>query len=269
MKGFKGALREISLTLNSVMLAEVFVDTLLIVLIAYTALSLFGLAWTLSGSASLAIAGCYFIYSSIERLRADKVRLVGSRYSRISEALMTAAENIDATNPVIEELHDELINQELRNVETASFINERTLYAKSIAIVAICFLLLLLAPVSFKNLNIRAGSLFNQTRETSRDISPGSFDAEGAAAVAGRNRNADIYGNKSIAEIGIKPLEVGISSASMEVDLHDVGDAQEQGFTEQLPPAEISAVAASVYDENIPKEQQEVVKNYFNRLTKG
>jgi amino acid transporter len=96
-----------------------------------------------------------------------------------------------------------------------------------------------------------------------------SGDEEGTmmdVRAAGGITAEDIYGEEMIAQLGGKELDLVIKPSSYEVNLDDVEDAERVEF-QNVFPDEIFSSSAESYQENIPKEQQELVKSYFEKIT--
>ena len=75
----------------------------------------------------------------------------------------------------------------------------------------------------------------------------------------------DIFGEKSVAILGDENLEIEIAAGNTEIDISEIKEAEEIEF-QTLYPEEIGATAAGVAEENIPAHQQEIVKNYYQKI---
>jgi hypothetical protein len=83
---------------------------------------------------------------------------------------------------------------------------------------------------------------------------------------AGGIASEDIYGEQVVAQLGRDKLDLVIKPSSYEVNLRDIGDPERMDFPDVFPN-EIFSSSSESYDENIPKEQQELVRNYFEKIT--
>ena len=77
---------------------------------------------------------------------------------------------------------------------------------------------------------------------------------------------SDILGNKSIAELGNKELQLGIGQLQSDADLSIVDGESELDFNQPNFPKEIYTSYDVSYNEKIDKENQKVVKNYFDQI---
>ena len=79
----------------------------------------------------------------------------------------------------------------------------------------------------------------------------------------------DLYGNASIAALGNKELFLQINPVLSEINLDDIKDAKPKDYTENSFPKEILAKADKSFEENIPKDNKEIVKRYFGGISKA
>ena len=88
---------------------------------------------------------------------------------------------------------------------------------------------------------------------------------EGEDDDGGLAEHTDIFGEKSVALLGDEDVEITLESANVEIDINDIREVEERTFTTTYPE-EIGAMAASAFEEQIPKDQQEIVKNYYKKI---
>ncbi len=268
MGDFKSAVAEVRRTLGRLIIFDTSINAILVFLSAFLFLSFFSLP--LIYPTALAVA--YFAYVLRKRLRMSKVRIVEQKYKNLNEKFRTAAEYPSEDNPVIKELHAEVIG-DLHNVEESAFVNEKRIYIKSLAVVAMCFIILLLSPFSFGILTFNV----NFVDAPSGDEAPSGSSDSGSSTIKFavgnqdtglRKVSDDIYGEPTIAKLGDEEIKIRIKPAGTELSIRDIQEADLPDFSESYP-SDVQAVAAGSYEETIPKEDLELVKNYFNELAKG
>ena len=263
---FAEALKELKSSLLKVYMFEELLNAILVFLVAYLISSLFRLGLLLpaiSGLAYLAFA----IYREL-RFRPDKA--VESRYKELREKLSTAAEYANVESRVANELKAEVL-QGLRKVEESSFLSERRIYVKSVVAVALCFVILLLSPVSLGFFKANLADLFSP--DNSKQLPTGNFKVgkekqKGELPIAIQSSKKDIYGQPSVAKLGSEELRVILKPAGTELSTSNVKPPEELQFNEQYPE-EIVSVAAESMEERIPKEQQELVRRYFRNVVQA
>ncbi|MBI2664936.1 hypothetical protein HYX10_06380 [Candidatus Woesearchaeota archaeon] len=265
MKSFVNAIAEVRNTLNRLIFFDTAINAILFFVLALFVLSLFGLHFIFPAAASLA----YFGWMLRKRLKVSKVRVVEQKYQQLNEKLRTAAENQSEDNPVVKELHDEVLH-DLKGVEEAAFVDQRKIYVKSIAIVFLSFLVLFLSPHTVGLLDFAADA----PEEPELGDSPLSTDS-GASRLkfAGKEETGllkaggEIFGTPAVAMLGDEELKIKIRPAGSELNIREIQEADLPDFYESYP-ADVQAVAAASFEEEIPKEDLELVRNYFNELAK-
>ena len=256
MKQFSNVIKEINRTLNEIVLFENIVNTTLVFLVFYLILSIFDFR----PMYSLLPALLYLLFYSYTSFKSSKPLIVESKYAPLRERLRTAADNISVSNPVVEELEYE-VTKEMKNVGLSMFINPRSLSYKIFAVMALSFIIIFTTTLNLK--------LLEFTKQKVPDI----FDTRGIKGVGNfiatkLNTSDDIYGKNDIAKLGDKELNIRIKPVDFKVNVKEEGETQRQNF-ETVFPQEMVVKETSAYEENIPQEQQELVKNYFKKLAEG
>ena len=254
MKEFSEVVKEINKTLNELTLFENLVNTTLVFLVFYLLLSIFDFHPIFALVPALIYLG-YFSYFSF---KSSKPLIVESKYAPLREKLRTAADNIGMSNPIVQELEYEVTN-EMKNVGLSLFINPRTLSYKIFAVMALSFLIIFVTTMNLKF------SSFTQN--------PNIFDTKGVKGIGNfaakqLNTSGDIYGKNDVAKLGDKELNIRLKPIDFKINVKEEGSTQKQNFEITFPQqAEVKETVA--YEENIPQDEQELVKNYFKKLSEG
>ena len=264
---FAEALKEVKSSLLKVSLFEETLNAILVFLVAYLISSLLKL-----GLLSPVLIGiAYFSYAVYKDLRIRHVKTVENKYKDLQEKLSTAAEYAAVENRVVNELKADVLRN-LKKVEESAFFNERKVYTKSVAAIALCFLILLLSPISIHFFKESFPNLFGGGSEAQAKLA-GPFkvsnqNAKGDAPLAIQNSKNDIYGIPTVAKLGSEELRVIFKPAGTELSTSNVKPPEELQFTEQFPE-DVVSVAAESMEERIPKEQQELVRRYFKSVVQS
>ncbi len=265
MGTFTEALKETRTSLLKIRLFEQALNTILVFLAVYLVASLFR-----KGLLPPIIAGIgYLAFVIYKERRVKTAKAVESKYKELRETLSTAAEYANVDNRVVNELKYDVLKN-LRKVEESSFLNERRVYAKSVAAVTLCFVILLLSPVSISLFHRAFPNLLPSLSSNNNEISGSGF-----RLLNEKNRNdvpigpvasdADIFGAPTFAKLGTEELRVVLKPAGTELSTSNVKPPEELQFNEQYPE-EVVSVAAESMDERIPREQQELVRRYFKNV---
>ena len=256
MKQFSNVIKEINRTLTELTLFENIVNTTLVFLVFYLILSIFDFRPLFA----LIPALLYLVFYTYISFRTSKPLIVESKYAPLREKLRTAADNIGMENPIMEELEYE-VTGEMKNVGLSMFINPRILSYKIFCVILLSFLIIFATTLNLKLL------------EFAKQKVPDIFDTKGLKGVGNfvavrLNTSDDIYGKDDVAKLGDKDLNIRIKPVDFKVNVKEEGEVEQRRF-DTVFPQEMIVKETTAYEENIPQEQQELVKNYFKKLAEG
>ncbi|MBI2558462.1 hypothetical protein HYW20_04010 [Candidatus Woesearchaeota archaeon] len=254
MKQFSNVVREINRTLTQLTLFENIVNTTLVFLAFYLILSIFDS----NPLFALIPAFVYLGFYSYMGFRSSKPLMVESKYAPLREKLRTAADNVGMESPIVEELEYE-VTTEMKNVGLSMFINPRTLSYKIFAVMLLSFMIIFATTLNLK--------IVEFAKQKVPDIFEGPKGVGNFVAVK-LNTSDDIFGNKDVAKLGDKELNIRIKPVDFKVNVREEGEAEQQKF-ESVFPKDLTVRETAAFEENIPQEQQELVRNYFKKLAEG
>ncbi|MBD3310567.1 hypothetical protein GF351_05080 [Candidatus Woesearchaeota archaeon] len=269
MKGFKRILDEVRRNLDAIEFLDILLSTVLIFLASYLMLMLISvnpLYAAVPALTFMAAAG----YIALNR---NKLQIVEGEYAELDEKLRTAQDYLDKDNEMVEALQEE-IARDIRKVEAGRFFDPKRSGTKIIGIVLLCFLIIFASTLNIQlfdfsksvtgGLQAAEDVFFKDTYDTEADeqfMQGGKQESEPGDVPT----SDDIYGSASIAKLGGRATEVEIRPVNYEISIRDGGEVQEKQF-EELFPEEIYSVTSETYEENIPKEQEDLVRSYFENL---
>ncbi|MBI2656444.1 hypothetical protein HYX03_01765 [Candidatus Woesearchaeota archaeon] len=254
MKQFSSVVREINRTLNEITLFENIVNATIVFLAFYLVLSIIDL----QPLYALAPAILYLGFYSYMSFKSSKSLIVEGKYAPLREKLRTAADNVGMENPIVEELTYE-VTAEMKNVGLSMFINPKSLSYKIFTVMVLSFLIIFVTSMNLKLL------------EFARQKVPDIFQnpkGVGNFVATKLETSEDIYGKEDVARLGDKELNIRIKPVDFKINVREEGDTRQQKF-ETVFPKDLTVKETAAYEENIPQEQQELVKNYFKKLAEG
>jgi len=261
-KTFRSMIGEINFLFYNLIAFDTVLASITIFLLSYIFLTLFDLDKIYSIVPPIVYIAIYLFF----KLRENYYIKVEQKFTKLNEKIRTAADNINMENPVVDELKHE-VSQELKDVDYASFFRDKRTSYHILLIILLCVTLVFLAKydVEFK-LDFIQDKIFgfinggngNETGIISDIIS---------ATTSGNDE--DIFGEEQLAKLGDDKLTININKLGYEINLNDVKDPTKQDFEESLFPEDVGLDEAEVYNKRLPKEDQELVKNYFWNLAQG
>ncbi|HLD02353.1 MAG TPA: hypothetical protein VJC07_01480 [Candidatus Nanoarchaeia archaeon] len=258
LKVIENALGEVR---KMLVLSKVFItmiDGVLVFLVAFLLFLLIKIPWYLS-----------VIPFVIYILVYGRKRILGIRYTQVervvpelNEKLRTAADNVGKDNEVVEALNKEVL-MDMKKIRTSLFFGSKSNMKKLGCMGVLAFMVILVASFDveiFDFVTLGKSRLDDENfLPTQKNI--GVFIDEG---------DDDIYGDESIIEYGNDEILIGLNTVEGNRDLSQRKELEKKNFASSYQEEkEIYATSDSSFSENIAKENQEVVKKYFNQITQG
>ncbi len=266
MKKIKRAIREIYNTLNSIIIVEHIMNTVIVFLAAYLIAVLINLDWKFAVPIAVVYLITVVLRDLQQKLNNQKLVVVEKLWPELDERLRTAADSKDIENPVVDELQKEVLD-DLKKVSVSSFFNIRKTSMKMAGAVALCFLIMIATVAGFKLMDM---SLLIRQGPGMLTGQPTNETSDSDELSAGSQENADLYGEESIAELGSTNVNLEINTLSFELtNVRQEEEVPDSDFEEKFPD-EVSMMqdcgTDCVLRNNIPVEEQDLVKNYFIKL---
>lgn len=253
------ALREVRSAVTQITLFTCLLDTLVVFLIATLVLILVTLPWWYALPVALLYGGVHTI-RNVKKYQ--NLAYVEEKVPELSEQLITAADTVEKENPIVESLRQDVLKG-MRSIKTSYFLSFGRLTRELITLAVISILIITASAHNIKFLDIR---------ETLRDLGrltepAGPYELTGEGLEFVENLSEDIYGNKSIAELGNEELELQLTPVLSDIDIGKTKPPESKEFRSALPE-EIKATTDVSFQESIPKGYQRIVKSYFREIAK-
>ncbi|KHO46449.1 MAG: hypothetical protein QS98_C0003G0057 [archaeon GW2011_AR3] len=228
-----------------VVILESFLDATLVFLGVFMVLSLLNLR----NFYALAPAILALFVLMWYRIRQFRLKTVEERNPVVREMLRTAADNASRDNFVVRALNMELVDK-MRKVSSSSLMNTGNVVGKLIGIVVLAILTVYVSATQFH--------LFDLNKLLYGNLNP----------IATEGSLSDIYGDKTpVPKIGSNPVDIKLNPLSYEININKIDEAKKKEFRSDFP-VEVFAAQEKSYEENIPREQQIIVRNYFASIKK-
>lgn len=257
MKDFKKLIKEINITLNELILFRVSVNAILLFLSIYLFLALFNLYPIFAALPAIV----YFLMAFLKKSKINKMKAVESKYADLNEKLRTAADNIGLENSVVNELKEEVM-RDVKQVGISSFLNPKKLSYKIFVCVILAFTIVFISTFHLSFLDLE-----NLLKELPELLEKNPLGRKGyATSFEDVNLTDDIYGDKNLAVLGNEEINIKIKPANFKVSVKEEGEAEEKNFDE-IFPGDVFIESSEVFEENVPLDEQELVKTYFKKIT--
>ncbi|MBD3318374.1 hypothetical protein GF342_00525 [Candidatus Woesearchaeota archaeon] len=258
------ALAELKTAISVVALVRAVLTCSIIFLVSLLIMQLVSLKWYYAFVPALPFM-MVVIIKTLRRATLDEIESIldQEQVSGFRHVLTTIHDTMRIDNEVVRELHRETLGQ-LRRIKNSYFIRFGNMAGKIVVVMVLSVLIVGLAAFDVRFLD------FTQTVEELKDSRFfGTYVLDDSLLQYEENESGDIYGNESLAELGLEELAITLSPVESEIDISDIQDAERRSFAQERAAREIVASNDASYEENIPKEYRKIVKFYFNEITKG
>ncbi len=198
--------------------------------------------------------GSYFSY------RKDRYLNVEDKFPNLKEQLRTVSDNVNKSNLIIDSLKDDVVKN-ISKVKSGEFIEYNSMFLKVIYIALIGIIIVL---ASSMNVNFAFDFNIPFLEPSARDMG-NEFSNVNLSYKEGNL--SDILGNKSVAKLGNRELNLIINPLDSEVDINSIKSVSKEDFTPPNFPKEIYTSYDAAFNERIAKQNQKVVKDYFQQIS--
>jgi len=261
MKQFISVIKEVNFIFHNLEIFMNLLNSIIVFLAVYLVLSILNFYKV----AAYFVAIIFFIVTTYIRFREKYLIKVEKNFPFLYEKLRTAADYANVDNPIVDELQQEVM-RDMKKVEVAAFLKTSAVSYRVLTSLILSFLIIMVAVYDIKwDLNL-AFKKSPDYKYGEGGKNPG--DEEGDVRSAGEGTSDNIFGDETVAKLGEKDLKIALKTQSYEISLRDFKKPEKREFAD-LFPKEISAQSSGSYEESIPQEQQELVKNYFKKLAQS
>lgn len=264
--GILRVFRELKGEILKMFFIEVFLNAVLFFLVTYLVFSILRIPIFLVGIALI----IFFIGNTIYTLKRIQLSLVEEKYPSLREMLRTSADNIHQQTFMARALHYD-VALKIRAVKTSSFMSLNRMILKIFAIFLVSFFVIYASSVNIRvpawhrTFDFDIKDLFPWQSENTRPPLVPIYLNDSAKTT---EEYTDIYGGASFALLGDEELIIEIQSLQDDISFDKVNEEDENALKNDYPE-EVFIAAQEAYQENIPREQQELVKSYFTLLRDG
>jgi len=257
MKKIIRAVGELKRVLIRIKMYECLMDALICFLILFFICQLFLIPWWISLFPTFA----YLLYNTRKKFDSVKLIQVEKAVPELREQLRTSADNIYKENEIVDSLHNDVLYL-MKKVKISYFIPFKKIWREMVVLAVLCFAVILVSSLNVKLVDYKV--VLDELGNVG-EFEDGRYDWS-LQVVAGRGNDTDIFGNESLAELGQEQLNLQINPALSEINIDDIRDVEDRDFTETMFPSEIIASTDRSFDDDIPKENKEIVKRYFSKI---
>lgn len=257
MQPIEEALRELKQKFLQLDLVNVALDTGIAFLSLLFIFLLFKFPWYYSFIAFFASLG-YYLYKEYSKNRLIDVE---QEVPELNEQLRTAADNISLDNSIVNMLKQDVLKN-LKKVRLSYFLDYRHLLYKMTGLFCLSFLVVFIAYMNVGfNFNFVTDGIFGDSGGGKSGPDPENIK------IAYRDGNlSNILGEVSVVQLGNEELNLEINPTKSEININEISEAGNEEFVAPQFPKEIYTSYDNAYKDQVPKQNQKIVKEYFKNL---
>ncbi len=252
-KSIIGALNELREVLIQIAIIDNTLHAIGIFLIFVFLLALFRLSWIFA----LIPFAFFLTFGILKAFQSASLRYVEEKFPSLNERLRTVADNLHKDNEVVQELQREVL-EKIKEVKTSYFMPFGKLTKKLVIIILFAYGIIGLAAFNIHLFDA------NDTSVYTKDF---KFLKKGKYVLANFTQNdTDIFGNSSLANLGNDEIQIKLAQESSDIDISKLEDIKEKDFKDSYP-VEVFAKTGAGYNEEIPEDYKDIVKNYYTGIS--
>lgn len=278
MAELDAALRELRSTLLSIKFFDVALRTLVVMAACLVITTYVSWPWWY-GTIPTAIFLIVMVYL---RVNVRSYHEVEDKVPQLREALTTAADTRRQSGTLVRELHEEVLHK-MHAIKSSYFLGFGSTTRMLLLLAGLAFIAIGLAAFNVNFSTTKEFALKQAVIKNAFDAITNVTDADAEEAANARlkqkkkdnamlkyvklQNNGSLFGNENLVEAGADPLQLSIDPQMTGSNLLDPREAEEKKFAEQEAGSiGASAQGACSSECDIPKESQDIVKTYFEKV---
>lgn len=207
---------------------------------------------------AVVLAVLFFLRSLIKKIRQNKILVIEKEYPNLKERLRTSYDNQDTSNTVANSLHEDIMNM-MNRVDMNAYLNIKKISFKVFAILILMFSTLYFSSVGFDVLELKTRIVQSSIYQKIKDMTSSVMDQPGETKEGPKLKEPEIK------KLGDKDVNVTIETYNTQLDISEISEPEKNDYGGYYPD-EITGAAQEIYQEDIPEEYKDVVKDYFGKI---
>ncbi len=204
----------------------------------------------------------YALFHFKRASRNINLRTIEEKTPLLDEELRTAADNWRKNNEVVKALNQDVLSK-MQNIKTSDYIDLSKVTRQLVVIAILSFVIIGTSAFDIHFLDLR------ETIDDLKNFKPaGLYVLDNELLELEESHDlSDILGDEEILELGNEQINLELNPNKFDIDISQVKNPSQRSFSRELP-SNIRAKAGGNYRDEIPKQYQRIVKNYFRGITR-
>ncbi|MEM4397470.1 MAG: hypothetical protein QW757_02485 [Candidatus Woesearchaeota archaeon] len=199
----------------------------------------------------------FFLRSIYSKIKENKILLLEKKYPNLKERLRTSYEHQSETNTIVNELHMDILGL-MKKVDPNAFFDAKKTTIKVLIILGMLILTLYFSYLGFDT------NLIKATIQRS-DFGSKFFPLQDLNETREEVKKREKLDKPKLIDLGNKEVNISIDTYNTELNIKEIKEPEKNDFNNKIPE-EIGSVAQELYEEKIPEEYKDAVKEYFKKI---
>jgi hypothetical protein len=217
--------------------------------------------YRLSIFTALSISIIFFIRSLIIKLRQNKILVLEKKYPDLKEKLRTSFDYQDKSNYIVDDLHSEIAGV-LRQIDINAYLNNYKIIGK----IFITFILFS-ATLYFASVGLDVNRVTDTITSTGMYKRASKFTQDLFKETRDETKDRALLDKPRLISSGDTEVNLSIQSFDTELDINSISNSEKNDYGGHYPE-EIAGASQETYNDKIPEEYKDVIKEYFKKINK-
>jgi hypothetical protein len=200
-----------------------------------------------------------FVRSLYIKIKQNKILVLESKYPDLKERLRTSYDHQKVSNTIVNELHSDIMGY-IKDIDVNTFLANKKLLLKVSVILVMLLFTLYFSSIGFDVLDVRNAIIKSAVFKGASNFVLGAFDK-----TRDEVKNREKLDQAKMIKPGDKEFNVSVEAYNTELDTSKINNPEKSDYGGNYP-AEVTGAAQEVYEEKIPEEYKDAVKEYFKKI---
>ncbi|MEK6916297.1 MAG: hypothetical protein AABW92_01005, partial [Nanoarchaeota archaeon] len=202
-------------------------------------------------------SAAFFLWSFIRKIKENKILVLEQKYPNLKERLRTSYEYKTHSNDVIDSLHSDIVKV-MKKVDIIAYLDSKKISFKVLAACILLFSTLYFASIGLDILDIKTRIVTSKTYNALEDFAKDIFQNDD-------DYKKPVLDDPRLIVLGNEELKANVDVYNTGLDINEISEGEKNDFGGHYP-SEVSGAAQNIYEEDIPEEDKEIVREYFRKI---
>ena len=202
----------------------------------------------------------FFLRSFYSKIKSNKILILEDKYPDLKMRLRTSYDYQQKSNTIIDSLHHDIAKYMIK-VDVNAYLSMKKIIGK---VLLIC--ILFTTTLYFSSIGLDILDITNRVVHSTTFTKVSGFIKD-ITAPAREFFERPLLNDPKLLDLGQNEVNFSIESYNTEIDISNIEEPEKSDYGGHYPE-EIQGAAQETYEEGIPDEDKNVIKEYFEKINK-